>query len=212
MRSPVLSPRLSSLFTSSPSSQHQNQEIKKQISSINPKMTSYYALFKELRLETRTAYTNACNSPRDLKKRLNFYLHYMADVIPHGLTARHVPSTNTITSSSTSSSTTTTPSRITGEEIQLLTPSGYLFMTGLVALEDEATPFTEEVVANEAYNSWLEGFFGGNNWRFFTAMNRIGFREGYPNPVWNRVDFDPIVDVEMVARHLMELYEGAGYR
>ena len=90
-------------------------------------------------------------------------MNYLRDVVPYGITVQHVPSA---------------ASTNVRQEIQLLTPSGQLFMSGLIGTERDHFRL-EDVAASEAYTKWLDGEFApdGQNWRFFTGLGAKTLQE-----------------------------------
>lgn len=95
-----------------------------------------------------------------MEDQLRFYYYYLRDIVPQGVTVQHCP----------------TGESQTREEIQLLTPSGGLFMSGLVSI-DRSTTNLESVAGSEAYTYWLDGEYvpGDQDWRFFTAHTNLTF-------------------------------------
>ena len=132
-----------------------------------------------------------------LVDQLHFYYHYFRDVVPQGVTVQHCP----------------TGESGTRDEIQLLTPSGRIFMSGLVSI-DRSTTEVESVAGSEAYTHWLDGDFvpGADKWRFFIAHTKLLFficRHGnhYEKEDWA----DPMMDAENLAAYLQCQYDRLEY-
>ena len=160
-------------------------------------MTSYLAQYGRLRERTLEAYSEYGHYPRHVNERLDFYLLYLQDVVPYGITVHHFPC------DVDPSSSTRYPKR---EEIRLLTWSGRIFMTGLVSVEPTAL-HCEQVAGDEAYTRSLSGDFVDHHWRFFTALVQLRFCDGVGDEGWERVEeFRPIDHAWVVAEYLQHEY------
>ena len=156
-------------------------------------MTSYFARHGVLSLETHDS-SYAGLHPRHLDDRLNFYLNYLIEVVPYGVTVQHVP-TDFFDS--------------TCEEIHLLTPSGRIFMSGLVS-RDSNHHRIEEVAASEAYTHWLNRDFARDreNWRFFTGLFHLRFFNSDLGNTWDMAHcYRPLNYTLFVAQFLQEEYD-----
>ena len=159
-------------------------------------MTSNYAIFGDLSERTRDIYRRYGSRPRTLDERVDFYLALLKDVVPGGITVHHVPE-------DPSSHDGVSPRR---EEIQLLTYSGKVFMSGLVTMDRDTTE-TETVAGSEAYTKWLDGDFIDHNWRFFTASARLKFFGNCHRDEWERMrDYHPVTHADLVAAFLQNEY------
>ena len=95
----------------------------------------------------------------------------------------------------------------------LLTPSGDIFMSGLVSNEKQYARI-EQVACSEAYTKWLNGDFVADdcNWRFFIGVGRIGFYNSRNLDEWDCVNHsNPIDDVDSVAAHLQLEFDKLEY-
>lgn len=159
-------------------------------------MTSQFTRNGGLREQTLDAYNRSCMCPRGVDERLNFYLTYLEDVVPSGVTVDHVP----VELDNGGRVSVRNPPR---EEI-LLTMSGKIFMFGLVSMEYNPRTL-EKTTGDEAFTQWLNGDYipDGENWRFFTCQSMILFFNSHHDDDWECVsDFDPIDHVDQVAAFL----------
>ena len=159
-------------------------------------MTSYFASHGTLSRETRdSAY--CLLDPRNLNDRLIFYINYLQDVVPDGITVQHIP---------------TGLSNPTSEEIQLITLEGYIFMSGLIRI-DRNPARGEDIAGPKALNHYLDGEFvrdarDEQNWRFFTGHDSLRFFKSHGGDSWNKIQkYDPVIDAEYVAEYFMEEYQ-----
>ena len=159
-------------------------------------MTSYFARYGALSRQTNELeYYNA--HPRSVGERLDFYMQYLQDVVPYGVTVQHIPSDIPENKS---------------EEIHLLTPSGKIFMSGLVS-RDRNHNHTEDIAASEAYTMWLESEFvqDGQNWRFFTALDALRFFNSQDGDSWDmKQKCNPMDRADAVAEFLLQQYDSIG--
>ena len=160
-------------------------------------MTSFYARHGSLSRQTRESSQHFAR-PRNPQDRLRFYMDYLIDVVPLEVTVHHAPSSSGPRGR-----------RARREEIQLLTPSGEIFMTGLV--EMGSSPYhCEEVAASEAYTKWLDGYFAadGRKWRFFTGLSQLRFYRSDRGVSWNiKEAFHPMNEAQRVSEFLQQQYE-----
>ena len=161
-------------------------------------MTSMYVFYEGLSQQTRKAYEKYTSPSRTPDDMLDFYLHYLRDVVPFGITVNHVPANKNLEPIISQNS---------REEIQLVTNlSGKIFMTGLISLERHFS-LLEPIAADEAYTHWLDGDFVDRNWRFFTGIDRVRFCRGSQDAEWEIVDeFWPMSNPDQVAEYLQEEY------
>ena len=159
-------------------------------------MTSYFASHGTLSRETRdSAY--CLIDPRNLNDRLIFYINYLQDVVPDGITVQHVP---------------TGLSNLTSEEIQLITLEGYIFMSGLIRI-DRNPARGEEIAGSEAFTHFENGEFSPDarderNWRFFTGHDSLRFFKSHGRDSWDEIQkYDPVIDAKYVAEYFMEEYQ-----
>lgn len=164
-------------------------------------MTSAFAQNGSLRQGTLNAYTHSNTAPRTVNKRLQFYYHYLQDVAPTGLTVQHVP----VPRDEHGHLPARSPVR---EEIQLLTASGFHFMTGLVSVESDPEAL-ERTAGDEAYTNWLGGYFApeGGRWRFFTGHSLIAFFSTEGDTWALAAEFDPVEQADEVAAFLQEEFD-----
>ncbi|CAD6587166.1 MAG: hypothetical protein ASARMPRED_003014 [Alectoria sarmentosa] len=161
-------------------------------------MTSHVARNGGLSQQTHEAYRCYGRTPRGVDERLHFYYTYLLDVVPWGITVNHIPAERSNDPRASS----------TREEIQLLTLSGTIFMSGLVSMERSAT-MIETVAADEAYSKWLDGDFvpDDRKWRFFTGLTQIRFFESPRGDEWDLVDnFNLMLNAQGVAAFLQQEY------
>ena len=154
-------------------------------------MTSYYARTGQLSLSTH-AWAGYDARPGNLNTRLNFYMSYFQDVVPSGVTVRHVPSDGPVQR----------------EEIQLLTNTGKLFMSGLISHRSDHSE-TEQVAADEAFTKWLDGDFVPDlqNWRFFTGLAELRLFKSHEGDSWKMTKrYRPMDYPDRVAEFLQEQY------
>ncbi|KAL9135741.1 MAG: hypothetical protein Q9175_003065 [Cornicularia normoerica] len=161
-------------------------------------MTSEFARNQGLSQRTREAYERSRGS-NNVEDRLHFYLTYLEDLVPFGLTVHHVP---------TQRGDDPRPSNAR-EEIQLLTFPGMIFMSGLVSMESAAS-LIETVAASEAYTKWLDGDFvpDYDNWRFFTGLATIRFFKSHDGDEWElEREFHPILHAAEMADTLDQEFD-----
>lgn len=164
-------------------------------------MTSSFATHRLLSRQTHMSSISGArlSTVTTLDDKLTFYLNYLKDVVPYGVTVQHVPSDQ--------------PSG-KREEIHLLTPSGKIFMSGLVG-KDRNPTWVEEVAASEAYTLWLEGEFipDGETWRFFTGLERLRFFNSDERDSWKMESCEaPMDKPDRVAEFLQQQYDSLTYR
>ena len=95
------------------------------------------------------------------------------------------------------------------EEIHLLTPSGKIFLSGLVGTNRNHNNL-EEIATSEAYTKWLDGDFipDGQNWRFFTGLVELRFFNSAQGNSWDLQQcYHPMLYPEYVAGFLQEQYD-----
>ena len=160
-------------------------------------MTSYFARYGRLSPQTQGLAEHGAR-PQNVYERLNFYMNYLQDVVPYGITVQHIPSDRPENNS---------------QEIHLLTPSGQIFMSGLVS-RDRNHNHTEEVAGSEAYTYWLDGEFApdGDNWRFFTGLAALRFFNSVQGDSWElQQSYHGMDYAEYVAEYLQEEYDSFRY-
>ena len=165
-------------------------------------MTSIFEIYGGLSYSTLEAYWLYGASPRSIHDRLRFYLTYLVDVVPLGVNVEHIPAFRSSDIMLSSNLTTTR------EEIQLLAPSGKIFMSGLVSMEQTAN-LIEQVAANEAYTKWDDEEFdpNGQTWPFFTGLVRIRLYDSRDGDEWECLGtFHPIQQAGDVAAVLLQQY------
>ena len=161
-------------------------------------MTSFYARHGTLSRQTRES-LQYYTSPRNAQDILRFYMDYLLDVVPLEVTVQHVPSSS--------------DTRGTREEIQLLTPSRRIWMTGFVSKELNPD-YPEHAAGSEAYNKWEEGYFvaDGGNWRFFTGLAQLRFYKNDQRNTWKITEnFYPMDSAQSVSEFLQEQYENLSH-
>lgn len=172
-------------------------------------MSSFFSRNGGLSEQTREAYNRCGDSHPNVGERLVFYITYLHDVAPWGLTIHHIPADHIPESESRNGNVSTTR-----EEIQLLLPSGRIFMSGLLSLERSAA-YLETVAGDEAYTKWLDGYFvpDNQNWRFFTCLaNMRIFNSNHRGDEWDLVgSFHPISHAQEVATLLQQEYNRLRY-
>ena len=121
--------------------------------------TSYFALTEGLSQETLDEYQRFFREPQNADFKLYFYFSYLSDVVPLGITIDPFPPP---------------PLRISRDELRLRTPSGKIFMSGLVAMEMSHDDVIEPASAAAAVAGveWGSGHFvpDGNKHRFFIGI------------------------------------------
>lgn len=160
-------------------------------------MTSNFARNHRLSQQTLDTYTRYGAHPRDAADRRYFYHVYLQDVVPDGVTVHHIHNGS---------------HNLVREEIQLLTPSGRIFMSGLVGAEKNHH-YTEKVAGEEAYNKWQDGYFipDEQKWRFFTGLAKIRFFGSREDEKWDcKGQLDPIGCAQYVAAYLQQEYDKLG--
>ena len=153
-------------------------------------MTSYYARHRRLSQQTLRAYPRM---DRSIADRLRFYVSYFEDVAPDEVTVDHVPST-------------TNDGK---EEVQLRTPSGRIFMSGLVSMDRSVNP-AEEDDADGAYTNYRNGYFVHYEgaWRFFTALGQLRVYCSFARDDWELMGkLPPFDDAKEVAAWLQSQYD-----
>ena len=169
-------------------------------------MHSYYVEYQELSEETHEIYNLFGAYPTNINERLDFYLSWLYDVVPHGVTVYHVSTTSPLTHLMTSE-------RVEIAEIQLRTDRGEIFMTGLVSMEENAIDDLEMRAATEAIAKLRAGHFVDETWRFFSGLTQVRFCNGYvgDDEKWERVgEWDPIRHADEVAEYLQQEYDQLG--
>ncbi len=173
------------------------------------KMTSKYALFGRLSAKTIAADDSGGLISRDLDERLNFYLTYLEDVVPDGVTIRHVPNNRQHFELRLSDSSPRNRTPVRREEIQLRYEGG-VFMTCVLSLDYNPT-LAEEVAGNLAYMHWSDGYFVRDNhqaWRMFTALKKIRFFSSRHGREWDQIaTYSPIMDAGNVALYLQREFD-----
>ncbi|KAF6221501.1 hypothetical protein HO133_002357 [Letharia lupina] len=174
-------------------------------------MTSPFARNQALSQKTIEAYSRL-NGSEQVNHRVEFYLAYLQDVAPEGLTVSHIPVEGDRSHGA-----------VMGEEIRLIMSSGILFMSGLVSLDPRPNEL-ETCAGNEAYTKLLNGDFTPHdfnwrfltgqdttiNWRFFTGQDtKINFFSS-DDSLWYKPDgqFHPIQNAEQVAAYLQQKRDG----
>ena len=160
-------------------------------------MTSIAARNSRLSQETLDAYDRYGAHPQNQHERLHFYLAYFRDVVPSGITLRHTPAERAPNKNLQN----------TREEIELLTPSEQIFMSGLISMEGTIA-LLETIAGDEAYTNWLEGCVvpDDGHWRFFTGIADLRFYKGHHDD-WDRVcTFHPILEEQEVTAYLQQEY------
>ena len=159
-------------------------------------MTSYFARYGALRPDTQDAYTKYNDTLHD---RVYFYFLYFEDIVPQGVTVRHIWN---------SSSNDRTPT----QELQLLTPSEHIFMTGLVSMvlgKDRLKTATKR----KARWYYRHAYYADDDgcWRYFTALTEIRNFNGYYDYENESHEFigtcHPISDVAAQAQNLQRYYD-----
>lgn len=137
-------------------------------------MSSNFVSFGGLGKATLEAHERYENS-KTAQNRLAFYIQYLVDVMPWGVSVVHVPTVQSEVAPGDLHS---------REELRLYTPwsnvNPEIFMSGLAFFEN--TEGNVELVAgNEARNQWGSGLFApdGLHWRFFTIRSEIKFFKSY---------------------------------
>ena len=159
-------------------------------------MTSHFATYGALRPETQDAYSMYNDT---LEHRVYFYLLYFEDIVPQGVTVHHIWD---------DSSNDHTPT----QELQFLTPSGHIFMSGLISL----------VLGKDSLNSaakkkarwyYRHAYYADDEecWRYFSASKLIRTFNGYKDygDAWHEFlgACRPIDDVEVQAQSLQRQYD-----
>ena len=159
-------------------------------------MTSYFARYGTLRPETQDAYRMYNDT---LDDRVYFYLLYFEDIVPQGVTVHHIWN---------SSSNDRTPT----QEIQFLTPSGHIFMSGLVSLELDKDPL-KTATKRKARWYYRHAYYADDDdcWRYFTALKYIRTFNAYYDYEDERHEFvgtcHPISDAAVQAQSLQGQYD-----
>lgn len=137
--------------------------------------------------------------PRSLSERVFFYETYLQDVVPDRVTV-HVPRKH-----------------MTHErhEIQLLTPTGAIFMWGLIGTETD-DDLAKCAAGIEASKQYRDGHFVPDwlSWRFFTCLTEIRFfsAEERSNEGWEcQGEFHLIDDAQRVAAYLQQEFDNLRY-
>ena len=154
------------------------------------------------------AFRNYDDDPRSLQARLNFYLTYLADVVPDEVTVLLIPEhlqcydLNQLARERNS----TTPER---KEIRLMCDEG-IFMTGIVQQGSRAAA-AEEIAAYLACTQYRQGFFARfqhQAWGIFTGLQNITFCSSRDGRDWERTtgDLHPIGHVREVVRYFEREY------
>ncbi|KAF6237724.1 hypothetical protein HO173_003925 [Letharia columbiana] len=174
-------------------------------------MTSPFARNQALSQQTIEAYSRL-NGSEQVNHRVEFYLAYLRDVAPEGLTVSHIPVEGDRSHGA-----------VMREEIRLIMSSGILFMSGQVSLDPRPNEL-ETYAGDDAYTKWLNGDFTVHdfkwhsftgqditiNWRFFTGQDTtINFFSSDDSP-WYKPDaqFHPIQNAEQVAAYLQQKRDG----
>lgn len=163
-------------------------------------MTSIYSEYGWLSQQTIDAY-HRCVHPQDIEDRVNFYLTYLYDVVPYGVTVHSVPNH-------------LQPWNIQGYtgikrmEIALRTDQG-VFMTCIVSVE--GNQHCEVMAATLANDHWHRGHvvpFHHQAWGMFTCQREIKFFSSDNGTEWDHTaTMNPITDVREVVAYLRREYE-----
>ena len=125
-------------------------------------------------------------------------MNYFQDVAPDGVTVVHER---------------ILPVHNPRQEITLRTPSGQIFMSGIVTMEPQ-TRDLDIYAANKGEPKWRAGYFvpDGRCWRFFTATNMLGVFLAYGEDGWDPVGaMDPVRHASETVRLLQNQYDSLGY-
>ena len=158
------------------------------------RMTSYFARHRALRPDTHYAYAGFNTS---IDYRVQFYVLYFRDIVPRGVTVHRT------WRASLDSQT---------QEIQLRTPSGSIFMYGLVTQSHNANQ-AEDATRRMARQYFMHGHYADDDdcWRYFTASIYLSLHNGYIDneQEWHeRVDSSyPILQAESQAWDLQNQYD-----
>ena len=159
-------------------------------------MASYYSDHGRLSEQTLEASRRCKASPNDITLRRNFYLTYLADVVPWQITAQHIPTNRQ-------------PFDLEGsdshprEEIRLMY-QGKIFMVCVVH-DRRFSNLAEEVAGNLAHLHWSDGKtvnYARGAWRMFTAGRDIRFCISQNGRDWVHVSsVNPILQTRSVVQY-----------
>lgn len=167
-------------------------------------MTSKLVQNRGLSPQTLDAHRRCRANRYDADERLWFLLTYLEDVVPWGITVHHIPGDRTDGKGENAR-----------EGIQLQTPSGMIFMSGLVSTES-GQQYIEPVAAGEAYSKWDLGYFvpDGENWRFFLGAGPVGLisffnsRQASQGDDWElKYNFETIDSAAELAAYLQQEFD-----
>ena len=155
------------------------------------RMTSYYAQHRRLSSQTLEAYQRVNLSAHD---RLIFYLNYFQDVVPAGIAVHHVPHHSSAGSR---------------KGIELRTPTGRIFMSGLTSMESRFER-VEQAAAEDAVEKYDRDLFVRDDGtiRVFTALTQLRVYSYFGGLDWEPMGvLPPIPDVKEMADFLQRQYD-----
>ncbi len=165
-------------------------------------MASYYSDYGTLMRETMDTYAYSRRHSHSLPDRLNFYLCYLADVLPHGVGVIQIPQRWQAWNISVESR-----GRL---EINLFYRNR-VFMVCVISMEDHHPHVPEEIAGALANNYWNEGILVHDPdyaWHTFTATINLKFCSSRDGEDWNReATFHPIDRVQEVVRYFRQCFE-----
>ena len=170
-------------------------------------MTSNYAKNRGLSQQTLSLWKSIGDPPRDVADRLRFYLSYLSEVVPYGVTVHHIPSRPSYNTRHLPSR----PSSDTRQKIQFWLGTGKIFMAGLVSLEINGVnaehPATDEAYA-KLYDEDIVSDDGGT-WRLFSGGAKVRMYNCHRSTNAYELTglFQPIENAGELAAHLQREYD-----
>ena len=161
-------------------------------------MPSFYAYFGLTR-HSWDLWRNGGPSARSVQERLHFYLAYLQDVVPYGITVTFIPIHRQPYYLNP---------EVDGIEIRLMYRH-MIFMTGIVSLQICNPEAVEEIAALVAYSGYCSNEFVSdcNNWRIFTFTTRLRFSTVHFSQNDRTPGFHPITQVGEVAEYLQQEFD-----
>ena len=168
-------------------------------------MTSNYAKNHGLSQETLSLWKSIGDPPRDVADRLRFYLSYLSEVVPYGVTVHHLPNRP----SSSTGHPPRRPSSDPRQEIQFWLGTGKIFMAGLISMEINGVN-AEHPATDDAYAKLYDEDIVSDNgtWRLFSGGAQLRMYNCHRINEYELTGFfNPIENAGELAAHLQREYD-----
>ena len=161
-------------------------------------MPSFYSRFGLTR-HSWDLWRNGGPSARSVHERLQFYLAYLQDVVPHQISVTFIPIHRQPYYLNP---------EVDGMEIRLMYRH-MIFMTGVVSLQYGNPEAVEEIAALVAYSGYCSNEFvpNGHNWRIFTCTTRLRFCTVHGSQNDRTPGLHPITQAAEVAEYLQQEFD-----